>query len=234
MTLRMEPLATATSDAVLVGDPRRAFALAQAFTTNPRMTHVARGLWGYLGRFGNGALTVQSTGAGGGAAATIVSEMAEQGFRRMIRMGTCEALDPDFETGTVVVVRSASGQDGASRSLASKAAGDPAILVAPDPDLTRAFSPAGRAVEVTSRDLPGRIDPGPVPDSPLRDLQTAAFLSAALDSGVEAAALLVVTEGPDGTRLGEAGIEQAFSGLGGLLGEALGEQPENPKSKVEG
>jgi len=230
----MEPLAPPTSDAVLVGDPRRAFALAQAFTGDPRMTHVARGLWGYLGRFGAGSLAIQSTGAGGGAAATIVSEMAGQGFRRLIRMGTCEAVGPEFEIGKVVVVEGAVGEDGATRSLTSAAPGDPPVSVEPDPELTRALSPAGPAAQVTSRDLPGRIDPGPDPGSPVRDLQSAAFLRMAASAGVEAAILLVVSEEPSGRRLAESGIERAFTGLGDLLELALGAGGDNPQPKVEG
>lgn len=217
----MEPLAPSTSDAILVGDPRRAFALAQSFTADPRMTHIARGLWGYLGRFGAGSLVVQSTGAGGGPAATIVNEMASQGFRRMIRMGTCEAVDPDLEIGTVVTVEIALGEDGASRTLASAGPGEPPPEVEPDGSLARALVPAGTATRVTSRDLPARIDPGPDPGTPVRDLQSAAFLLSARLAGLEAAALLVVAEDRSGRRLPEAGVEEAFAGLDGLLARAL-------------
>lgn len=217
----MEPLAPSTSDAILVGDPRRAFALARAFTTDPRMTHIARGLWGYLGRFGAGSLVVQSTGAGGGAAATIVNEMASQGFRRMIRMGTCEAVDPELEIGTVVVVEMALGEDGASRTLASTDSGAPPPEVEPDEGLGQALASAGPATRVTCRDLPARIDPGPDPATPVRDLQSAAFLLSARLAGLEAAALLVVAEDRSGRRLPEAGVEEAFAGLDELIATTL-------------
>lgn len=231
VTLRMEPLAPSTSDAILVGDPRRAFALAQAFTADPRMTHIARGLWGYLGRFGAGSLVVQSTGAGGGAAATIVSEMAGQGFRRMIRMGTCEAVDPELEIGEVLMIERAIGEDGATRTLASIPAGDPSPTIEPDGALARSLSAAGPSVQVTSRDLPSRIDPGPDPESEVRDLQSAAFLMTARLAGLQSAVLLVVAEDRSGRRLPEAGIEEAFAGLAGLLETALSRP--NTKPQVE-
>ena len=220
MTLKMEPLATSPPNAVLVGDPRRAFALAQALTEEPRMTHIARGLWGYLGRFGPGSLTVQATGAGGGASAVIVTELAELGVKRMIRLGSCEAVDPGLELGTMLVVRRAYGEDGATASLTRSDSGR--VAVDPDPGLTDSLAPAGRPIDVTSRDLIGRIDPGPEPSSPVRDLQTAAFLAAAAGNGVAAAALLVVAEDRAGGRLPEKGIEQSFGALGGILGQALG------------
>ncbi len=220
MTLKMEPLATSPPDAILVGDPRRAFALAQALTEEPRMTHIARGLWGYLGRFGAGSLTVQSTGAGGGASAVIVTELAALGVKRMIRLGSCEAVDPDLELGTMLVVQRAYGEDGPTASLTRSGPGR--IAVDPDPGLADSLSPAGEPIEVTSRDLIARIDPGPEPASPVRDLQTAAFLASAAASGVVAAAVLVVAEDRAGGRLPEKGIEQSFGALGGILAEALG------------
>lgn len=217
MTLHLEPLATPPPDAILVGDPRRAFALARAFTVEPRMTHIARGLWGYQGRFGPGSLAIQSTGAGGGPSAAIVAELAAHGVRRMIRMGSCEAVDPDLELGTRLVVERAIGEDGATRALTGSAR----AIVEPDSGLTAALAGAGGPVEVTSRDLIARIDPGPDPAGPVRDLQSAAFLGAATANGVAAAAVLVVAVDRAGGRLPEQGIEESFSSLGAILEEAL-------------
>jgi len=222
----MEPLAAPPPDAVLVGDPRRAFALAQALTEDPRMTHIARGLWGYLGRFGSGSLTVQSTGAGGGPAAVVVTDLAAQGVERMLRMGTCEAVDPELELGTVLLVQRAVGEDGASARLT----GSQGSLLEPDPTLTAGLAGAGAAVEVTSRDLVGRIDPGPEPASPVRDLQTAAFFAAASNSAVAAATVLVVAGDGAGRRLPEKGIEDSLAALGPLVREVLG-RPARSKPK---
>lgn len=222
MTLRLEPLLGPSRDVVLVGDPRRAFALAQAFTTEPRMAHIARGLWGYLGGFGPGSLTVQSTGAGGGPAAAVVTDLARLGVRRIIRMGTCESTDPALPVGSTVTVEAAIGLDGASRTLCrDHRIGDPPRLE-PDPELAEALSPAGPTVEVTSHDLTGRLDPRE--RSPVRDLQTASVLAAARSEEVAAAAILVVIEDGSGDRLPEKGIEDRFASLATVLRTAL-DQP---------
>lgn len=234
MTLRLEPLATVASDAVLVGDPRRAFTLAQAFTQDPRMTHIARGLWGYLGRFGERSLTVQSTGAGGGPAATVVTELADLGVRRMVRMGTCEAVEDGPGIGTVCLVGRALGEDGASRALSGSPPSGASLWIEPDRTLTEALEGAGPEVEVTSRDLTGRLDPGPRPPTPVRDLQTAAFLSAARAAGVPAAAVLVVVEDGPGERLPESGVESRLADLGPTLERALAADPPKPLSQLEG
>ena len=227
MTLHMEPLAIPPPDAVLVGDPRRAFMLAQAFTQEPRMTHIARGLWGYQGRFGSGALTVQSTGAGGGPSAAIVTELAAHGVRRMVRMGSCEAVDPGLDLGTLLVVERAIGEDGATAGLTGSAR----ATIEPDPALAESLAVAGERVEVTSRDLIARLDRSPDPESPVRDLQTAAFLASAASTGVAAAAILVVAADRAGGQLPEKGIEDAFSSLDRILGEALGRSgPEQAKA----
>ena len=49
MPVKMNPIEPAAGDAILVGDPRRAFALAQELTGQPKMSHQARGFWGYKG-----------------------------------------------------------------------------------------------------------------------------------------------------------------------------------------
>ena len=54
-----------------------------------------RGLWGYTGAASDGLpLTIQSTGMGGPSAAIVIAELADLGARRLLRVGTCGALDP--------------------------------------------------------------------------------------------------------------------------------------------
>ena len=48
-------------------------------------------------------LTVQSTGMGGPSAAIVIAELAELGARRLLRTGTCGALDPAFGLGDLLV-----------------------------------------------------------------------------------------------------------------------------------
>src|SRR5262249_61551778 len=77
---RLRPTADIYEDAILVGDPGRAMALAQVLTEQPKMSNHTRGLWGYSGLTPEGrGLTVQSTGMGGPSAVLVLSDLAELG-----------------------------------------------------------------------------------------------------------------------------------------------------------
>jgi uridine phosphorylase len=218
MPVKMTPLESAARDALLVGDPRRAFALAQELTVQPRMSHQARGLWGYNGTTDSGlALTVQSTGVGGPSAVPVIGDLAGQGVTRMIRLGTCLALDPDLAAGTVILVERAVVTDGAARILS-----DGADFVRPDPDLFQALDGLGRTATVSSHDLVARHEPGAAlrPDpgpAVARDLQTATTLAMSRCLGLRSAALLIVAEDTSGRRLEEPELWDLFRSAGKAL-----------------
>lgn len=229
MPIRIEPLIEPTDEAILAGDPRRAFALAQAFTEEPRMSHLARGLWGYVGKTPDGrGLTIQSTGAGGPAVAAVLSDLAEAGVGTALRMGTCESVEGGPPPGKVILVTEALAFDGAGRALCGLAPGREASPVRPDSDLTgrlaEALGASVTAAGVSSHDLVARLDPAAGRNGPasVRDLQTAAFLAAARRSGVRAAALLIVVEDHSGERLAESEIESGLIELWPGVAEALG------------
>jgi uridine phosphorylase len=226
MPLRIEPLIEPTPEAILVGDPRRAFALAQAFTEEPRMSHLARGLWGYVGETPDGrGLTVQSTGAGGPAVAAVLSDLADAGVEMALRMGTCESKPGGPEPGRIILITEAIALDGAGRALAGESDPDAEPRVRPDPGLTAGLEAAlGESVApapVSSHDLIARLDPARRTKEPnasgeparVRDLQTAAFLATAATAGVRAAAVLIVVEDDEGNRLSEAEVEQGLAAL---------------------
>ena len=128
MPVKMTPIDSAASDAILVGDPRRAFALAQELTVQPKMSHQARGLWGYTGMTVDGTpLTVQSTGSGGPSAVPVIGDLAAQGTGRMIRLGTCLAIDAERQCR-----RPAPGRTGRGRRRCR-----------PGPERRSGFRPAG-------------------------------------------------------------------------------------------
>src|SRR3954452_8007385 len=131
MPHHLRPSTDYAEDALLPGDPGRALALAQQLLTEPRMSNHARGLWGYTGETPAGRpLSIQSTGMGGPSAAIVLQELAELGVRRAIRVGTCGALEPGLEHGTLIVAGDALAEDGASRALGASEAAEA------DPDLT--------------------------------------------------------------------------------------------------
>src|SRR5918994_1611792 len=103
---------------LLPGDPGRALRLAQQLIDGPRMLNHNRGLWGYSGPAADGEpLTIQSTGMGGPSAAIVVEELIGLGARRLIRIGTCGAIDPGLPLGTLLAAEAALSADGASRAL---------------------------------------------------------------------------------------------------------------------
>jgi uridine phosphorylase len=190
---RLRPTAEIHPDAILVGDPGRAMALAQVLTEAPKMANHARGLWGYSGTTSGGrGLTVQATGMGGPSAALVLSDLVELGVERAVRVGTCAAIDPGFGPGDLVWVAEARPW-----STDHPGAGSPAF-----PDQTLAarlrteLGDAARPGLVASVDFlhpsPGR----PVPAGDVADMQTAALFRAGATLGIALAAVLVVTDAP--------------------------------------
>jgi purine-nucleoside phosphorylase len=149
--LHLRPTAPLAQRALLPGDPGRALALAQTLLREPRMFNHHRGLWGYTGQAPDGdPLTIQATGMGGPSAAIVLSELIALGARRVIRIGTCGALDPSLGLGELVVANDAICADGTSRALG---AGE---RVAADVSLTSALlenAPRARVGTIVSVDL---------------------------------------------------------------------------------
>ena len=132
--IHLHPTAELAPRVLLPGDPGRALLLAQALLDAPRMFNHHRGLWGYTGaaRADGEPLTIQATGMGGPSAAIVLSELADLGAERVIRVGTCGALAAELALGDLVVVEAALGADGTSRALGApeQLAGDPVLTAA--------------------------------------------------------------------------------------------------------
>jgi uridine phosphorylase len=197
---RLRPTAEIHSEAILVGDPGRAMALAQVLTEGPKMSNHARGLWGYSGKTAEGrGLTVQATGMGGPSAALVLSDLADLGVRNAVRVGTCAAIGPALRPGDLVWVGEARPW-----SVDGRGAGPPAF---PDEALAaRLLSALGckvKAGRVASLDVlhpsPGHV----TPDGDAADMQTAALFATAKDLDVAIAAVLIVTDAPDADPLAD-------------------------------
>jgi DeoD family purine-nucleoside phosphorylase len=114
----LQPTTDLAERVLLPGDPARALLLAELLLDATKMFNHHRGLWGYTGVAPDGApLTIQSTGMGGPSAAIVISELADLGARRLLRVGTCGALRADLGLGDLVVATEAIPADGTSRSL---------------------------------------------------------------------------------------------------------------------
>jgi uridine phosphorylase len=146
----LRPAAELAERVLLPGDPARALAVAQALLQpTPRMFNHARGLWGYTGTAADGELlTVQSTGMGGPSAAIVTEELISLGAARLVRIGTCGALDPELPLGTLLAAEAVLPADGASAALGANG------VLRPDAELLARLVEAGaRPATVASSDL---------------------------------------------------------------------------------
>jgi uridine phosphorylase len=190
---RLRPTAPIAPDAILVGDPGRALLLAQELLGEPKMSNHARGLWGYSGQTPGGeALTIQATGIGGPSAALVLSDLAELGVRRVVRVGTCTGSG-GCGLGELLVVTRAIAAGGSATSVGI-AVGD---TVAPDDALTertlKAIAGDSRSATIASVD--GHpAEQAPSPGVVATDMQTAPLLARARSLGIAAAAVLIVAE----------------------------------------
>jgi uridine phosphorylase len=238
--IHLHPTAALADRVLLPGDPGRAMRLAQELLDRPLMFNHNRGLWGYTGDAADGEpLTIQSTGMGGPSAAIVIAELIDLGARRLIRTGTCGAIDPALELGQLLVVTEAISADGTSAALG---AGE---TVAPDADLTAALA-AHRDRQVD----PGapRAATGAVATTDLfydaRDqeqawraagaraveMESAALFALADRRGVAAACVLIVTDllaaDSGRTRIDGEALPEAEQRLGRLAAGALGAYSE--------
>lgn len=214
MPTRLRPTAPLSADAILVGDPGRSLLLAQELLEKPRMSNHARGLWGYSGRTPAGReLTIQATGIGGPSAAAVLTDLAELGVKRAIRIGTGTGLTPEAGLGDVLLVERALASAGSAAAF-GLGAGE---AVAPDAELLERLRhepvPEARAAEIVSLDaLPATVT---TPDSALAaDMQTLAVLARARALEIAAAAILIVSEDGAGEALSDERLEAAAKSVG--------------------
>jgi uridine phosphorylase len=235
----LRPSTDYAQDALLPGDPGRALALAQQLLTEPRMSNHARGLWGYTGETPGGrALSIQSTGMGGPSTAIVLQELAELGVRRVIRIGTCGALDPGLGHGELLVARDALAEDGASRALGAAEAAEP------DPELTARLAVGLAAGASPARIVTTDLFYGGEPDEsgPPRaradawrrrgavavEMEAATIFTLGRRLGIATACLLAVSDTfEDGSRsrISDERLAEAAERMGSIAAAALEAQP---------
>jgi uridine phosphorylase len=213
----LRPAAELAERVLLPGDPGRALAVAQALLEpTPRMFNHARGLWGYTGIASDGEpLTVQATGIGGPSAAIVCEELISLGASALVRIGTCGALDPELELGTLLASEAVLPADGTSAALGA------GVPLEPDADLLARLVDAGaRPAVVVSSDLfydprDGAADEWAARGAVAVEMEAATILQVAARHHVAAACVLGVTD-VQGRRMEPDAIEE----LGVRLGEA--------------
>ncbi len=241
-TIHLNPNAALSERVLLPGDPGRALLLAQALLEKPLMFNHNRGLWGYTGTAADGEpLTIQSTGMGGPSAAIVISELIDLGARRLIRTGTCGALDQTLNLGELLVVTEAIAADGTSRALGAGAAvvpdaeltaalaeGQPPPATPPGAPLARPPQPPPATGAVVSTDLfyDSRDDERAWREAGARavEMECATLFALANRRGLAAASVLIVTDllEPARTRIEPEALRVAEHRLGHLAADALG------------
>jgi DeoD family purine-nucleoside phosphorylase len=227
VTIHLNPTASLAERVLLPGDPGRALRLAQRLLESPRMFNHNRGLWGYTGAAADGRpLTIQSTGMGGPSAAIVIAELTELGARRLVRVGTCGALDSSLGLGELLVVTEALSADGTSGALGV----DPPLE--PDPRLLRSLlAAAGEeadAARIVSTDLfydgrPGQEEDWLRTGARAVEMETATLFALARRRGAQAGALLTVSDTifPTRVRIGAEALAEAELRMGQVAVAAL-------------
>jgi uridine phosphorylase len=221
-TDHLRPTAQIAPDVILPGDPGRALFLAQGLLDSPLMSNHNRGLWGYSGRTPTGhPLTIQSSGIGGPSLAVVVEELARHGARRIIRVGTCRAIDPSLSAGEVLAVSTAVAVEGASRALGAHGLAEPDTGL--HAQLVARMGELGREAGVVSSDLVYGPDEAAVQgtaDALAVDLGTATLFALGKRRGLGVAAGLIVSVAGD-ERLGDERLEALSLELGSAAAAAL-------------
>ncbi len=207
--VHLRPATELAERVLLPGDPHRALMVAQDLLEGPLMFNHARGLWGYTGTAADGdPLTVQSTGMGGPSAAIVCEELIALGARRLVRIGTCGALNGSLGLGEVVAVAEALPADGASVALGAERP------LAAEPGLVSLLVAAGaRAVTVVSTDLfyddrSTEMEAWVARGAAAVEMEAATLFRLAELRGVEAACVLGVSDVPGAGGSVRATVEQ--------------------------
>jgi purine-nucleoside phosphorylase len=226
-TIHLHPAAPLAERVLLPGDPGRALRLAQSLLQAPKMFNHNRGLWGYTGTAADGEqLTIQSTGMGGPSAAIVISELADLGARRLLRVGTCGALNQSLALGQLLIAAEAIAGDGTSRALGSqqRVSATPGLLA----DLMGAADGAAQAGAVASTDLfyDDRRDPERewlAAGAIAVEMETATLFALARRRGLQAGSVLIVTDllYPGRVRIEAEHLEAAEHRMGELAVRAL-------------
>lgn len=88
---------------LLPGDPLRAKYIADRFFEHPVLFNEIRGMLGYTGNYKGRRVSVMGTGMGIPSVSIYVTELIEQyGVSRLIRVGTCGAVQPELKLGDII------------------------------------------------------------------------------------------------------------------------------------
>jgi purine-nucleoside phosphorylase len=101
---------------LLPGDPLRARFIAETLLEDAVCFNEVRGMLGFTGRYGGKTVSVMGTGMGVPSHSIYVHELiADYGVKNLIRVGTCGALQPELESGDLILAMSSSSDSHVNR-----------------------------------------------------------------------------------------------------------------------
>lgn len=93
---------------LLPGDPLRAKYIAENFLENAVCYNEVRNMFGYTGTYKGKRISVQGTGMGVPSISIYINElMAEYNVQKLIRVGTCGAIQKDVKVRDVILAQTA-------------------------------------------------------------------------------------------------------------------------------
>ncbi|MFD1928283.1 purine-nucleoside phosphorylase [Sporosarcina siberiensis] len=94
---------------LLPGDPLRAKYIAETFLEDVKQYNEVRNMFGYTGTYKGKRISVQGTGMGVPSISIYITElMQEYDVQKLIRVGTCGAIQKDVQIRDVIIAQSAS------------------------------------------------------------------------------------------------------------------------------
>ncbi|MBM7705614.1 purine-nucleoside phosphorylase [Chryseomicrobium aureum] len=133
---------------LLPGDPLRAKYIAETFLEDVVQYNEVRNMFGYTGTYKGKRISVQGTGMGVPSIAIYVTElMQEYDVQKLIRVGTCGAIQKDVKVRDVIIGQSASTDSSLNKVLLNDLAYSPTA----DFDLLYKAYEAGKAAGLNLR-----------------------------------------------------------------------------------
>ncbi len=107
------------AEAVLLpGDPLRAKYIAETFLENPVCYNEVRNMFGYTGTYKGKKVSVQGTGMGVPSISIYVNELMQSyGVQKLIRVGTCGAIQKDVKVRDVILAMTSSTDSNMNKLL---------------------------------------------------------------------------------------------------------------------
>ncbi len=129
---------------VAMGDPGRV-EKSSCLLEEPRVVNRNRGYIVVTGKYEGVPVTLATHGIGAPSAAIVFEELAMLGARLIIRAGTCGALDPRAEVGTIVLIESAAYEKGGTLGMYF---GDTSFPASATPEVVERLDEALRSMKL--------------------------------------------------------------------------------------